>query len=184
MYTTNEIIEWYRKGVAYKKLSINELVEVSTDRIDELALEYNIKKSDYGITQEEFNSYCYELHTCMFKYWELKQEKIDNNTDRWALFVITVTVLISVVVFMLSVYFGIICIIIIGWLVHKYLYPQFEEWYCNNLIDKFLTKHGIRRNYKVEEYINEVMFQAYARNKNAERKVQKRKFVTELENED
>lgn len=51
MNTTNEIIEWYRRGAAYKKLSINELVEVSPNRIDDLASEYGINKSDYGITQ-------------------------------------------------------------------------------------------------------------------------------------
>ena len=172
MNTTNEIIEWYRSGAAYKKLSINELVEVSPDRIDDLASEYGINKSDYGITQEEFNSYCYELRRCQNDYWTFHREKIDNNTDRWILFVLSVTVLLSIIVFLISVYFALIVVIIIGWLVHKYLFPQFEEWYCNNLIEKFLTKHGIRRNYKVEEYINEVMFQAYARTKNANRKVQ------------
>ena len=64
---------------------------------------------------------------------------------------------LSIIVFLISVYFALILVIIIGWLVHKYLYPQFEELYCNNLIGKFLTKHGIRRNYKEEEYIKEVM---------------------------
>ncbi len=63
MYTTNEIIEWYRKGVAYKKLSINELVEVSTDRIDELALEYNIKKSDYGVAKDPTHKYVQEVRS-------------------------------------------------------------------------------------------------------------------------
>ena len=170
MYSTSEIIDNYRRGISYKRLTINELVEVSPDKIDELASEYEINKSDYGITNEAFNSYCFELHNCASDYWNLKQEKIENNTDRWILFVVFVTIIISVIVFIISGFFAVICIIIIGWLVHKYLYPKFEEWYRNNLIEKFLKEHKIQRNYKVENYINEVMFQAYARNKNAERK--------------
>ena len=50
MNTTDDLIQNYRRGIPYKKLTINELVEVSPDRIDELASEYGIKKSNYGIT--------------------------------------------------------------------------------------------------------------------------------------
>lgn len=171
IYTTDDLIRGYRRGISYRKLSFNELVEVSPGRIEELASEYGIKKSNYGITDEEFHSYCRKISLCQIDYWILKREKIDDDSNRCVLFVLLVTIAISVFVFMISVYFAAIFIIIIGWLVYKFLYPPFNESYCNNLINDFLTERKITRNYKVEEYINEVMFQAYARNKNAQSNV-------------
>ena len=167
MNTTDDLIQNYRRGISYKKLTINELVEVSPDRIDELASEYGIKKSNYGITDEEFYSYCIELSHCQMDYWTLKREKIDDDSGRCILFVLLVTIVISLFVFMISVYFAAIFVIVIGWLVYKFLYPPFNESYCNNLINDFLNEKKITRNSKIEDYINEVMFQAFARNKNA-----------------
>lgn len=165
MRTTDEIINDYRRGMSYRKLTLDELVEVSTDRINELAAEYGIKKSSYGVSDEDILSYCLALSNCRMDYWSFKKEKIDDNYGRWFLFVLTVTIIISLFVFTISIYFAGIFVIIIGWLVHKFLYPSFEEWYRNRLIEEFLIKHNINRDFKVENYINEVMFQTYARNK-------------------
>lgn len=167
MRNTAEIINNYRRGFPYKELTMGELVEVTPDLIDELALQYDIKKSNYGITDEEFRSYCLELSFSRDEYWLLESQKIYNDSGRCFMFVLLTTIFISLIVLMVSVYFLVLLIIIIGWLVYKFLYPIFNESYCDYQINKFLAKKGITRNEKVEEYINEVMFQAYARNKNA-----------------
>ena len=114
MNTTDEIIKDYRKGILYRKLTLEELVEVSPDRIEELASEYGIRKSSYGVSDEEVLSYCLELCNCRMDYWIFKKEIIDDKYGRWFLFVPIVTIIISLFVFAISVYFAGLLIIVIG----------------------------------------------------------------------
>ena len=151
-------------------MTLDDLMEIANYEIIEMALKYEVKFSDYEITEKEFYDYCEQLNSYEPQYWELKRKIADDST-RLLLFYIVVPSIIFIVIdswLPRNIHPFAFLILFIPSLVamHRYLYPLFDEWYCKKRKERFLEKNNVKRNFNVERFINEVMFQAYMRNRN------------------
>lgn len=164
--TLYDTIKEYKEGYPYEKLTLDELLTiVDYVTIRELADKYGVKYATFETDENEVRNYLYSLPTS--EYAQVA-ENIRNDEFRMLFFCFIIGITIALPLLLYSPYFSTALLLAIFWIVYKFIYPKFRTWYNNEERENFLKKHGVKRNFKVERFIDEVMFQAYIKNRNPE----------------
>lgn len=172
--TVDERISWYKRGVSFEKIRTEDLVYPSYKLFD-MASDYNVKYEDFDTSKEEVSEYINKLENIKYDFFDLMKNMENNYITRFCLFHLLVGGALCLQFCYVTNYFGGIMLILSLTISFTILFPQFNIWCKGIITDHFFSKKGIVRNKNVEDFCNEVMFQAYIRERNPklERKNQK-----------
>lgn len=172
-YSTTQKILSYQWGMKYKPLQLEELYCVDSYQIQQLASEYGVEYSVFHISEKEFHEYTSKLLRAHHNYYreveERKKDPLELCSAPYALFFFATILLIhftdpftdNILLNGLIIFLPFITPIPFAALT----FPITSK--MNKRIDrKFAEKYIGNRNRNVENFINEVMFQAYIRNRN------------------
>lgn len=161
--TIFDIIHSYKIGVPFEKLRIEDII-CNLYEFPRYASEYGVKCEDFDTTEEEVNNYIFELDEVKYDYFEKRKYLYE---DLWfILFTLIIIGTFGVQLLFINNEYGFIISILSIAISYKFLFPLFKDCCKKLIIDRFFSKKGIIRNKNVEDYFNEVMFQAYIRNRN------------------
>lgn len=177
------IIGDYKKGRQFRPFQFGDLMYLYASELIDLSKEYGVNPEDFGLTYHKIYEY-------LNKYSGLEVEadfdKLlydrDNDDLRYILFCsalsIPITLLICFVLYhfiegddnyihflAFTLFWGWYLSIFFFYLSYKYLYPFFCEWYSKKQLQKFYDNHGITYDKDIYNFINEVMFQAFVKNR-------------------
>lgn len=161
--TISDFIHSYKRGAPFEKIRI-EYIIFNLYEFPMYASEYGVKCEDFDTTEEEVYNYISELDEVKYDYYVRRKYLYE---DLWfILFTLIIIGTFGVQLLFINNDYGFIISILSIALSYKFLFPLFND-YCKKLIiDRFFSKKGIIRNKNVEDYFNEVLFQAYIRNRN------------------
>ena len=168
---TLDIIFKYQKGRKFKNLTLYELFNMDPNYIRKLASEYDVKYEDFMITEEQFKEYANKFSYKKYDYERVlkKREHTDFLIFVYVVFFISLCVFYRKIVpefdFWILNYLPYILLFVIP-IVPTLLIGLICSWRDKKREEKFIEDNIGRRNKHVENFINEVMFQAYVRNRN------------------
>lgn len=168
---TLDIIFKYRKGRKFKNLTLYELFNMSPYKIMELASEYDVKYKDFMITEEQFKEYANKFSYKQYDYERVlkKREHTDFLFFVYVVFFISLCVFYRKIVpecdFWLLNWLPLILVFILP-VLPALLAGLVCSWRDKKREEKFVKDNIGKRDRNVENFINEVMFQAYVRNRN------------------
>lgn len=158
-------VQWYSRGVRYKRLSYEEIMYASIIDIIKYGKEYNVKFESFNTTEDEVRNY--KLPINVLEEYSSLMKKFKEDLSRTIVFDFFVSLIISWFIMASEKFFSyLVLLFFVPYFTHKYLYPKFKKEYESYYEKKFFKKYGIERNYNVENYVDEVMFQLYVRNRN------------------
>lgn len=173
MSAINSIINGYKLGNPYMHISLDDLAETFYFEVYDNANKYNVKPELYGTSYKEIEEYLHNLN-------ELREDvksfvnKKNNDTLRLFLFCGITSLVLLILIIMSIKYFidlGLLIILFVCPFIlmfnfsERYLYPIFKKWYDSEIDWKFYSTHGIKYNFKILRFIDEVLFQAFIVNR-------------------
>jgi len=175
MSNINNIIYNYSRGFHYQRLKFDDFICIYGHEILKLADEYGVKPENYDTSEADIRNFCGQFKGQVADdYWSYVNDHKDNQeTTRGFIFCTLATIAITIVAALITPYL-VITFPLIGFVVWKYLFPPYNEWCNKKNLEKFIEKHHLEMDGNAERFINEVMFQAYLRNRNA---VEESKYV-------
>ena len=175
MSDIDKIIYDYSRGFHYRRLTFEDFISISSHKILKMASEYGVIPQDYDTSEDDIRSFCGQF-TCQVTddYWSYVNYHKDNQEiNRGFVFCTLVTIAITIAAALITPRL-VLGLPLIGFFVWKYLFPPYNKRCNKRTLEKFIEKNHLEMNRNVERFINEVMFQAYIRNRNA---VEESKYV-------
>ena len=163
MSSTNDIIRFYSSGMKFRGLEVKDFVEVEAYKIEELAEEYGVNINEFKTDRKEFLNYVSKFGHIV-EYKELMRKSERNEIA--GLFGILLSALISLLIFQYSIYIACFIFTPLALLFTVLISGLLKIWNTKRLEKKFVKIYVGERNRNVENFINEVMFQAYVMNRN------------------
>ena len=147
----------------YRELEIEDLVEVDTILIEKLSAEYGVNIDEFKTNKKEFDDYIGKYrHVVEYKSLMRRMER----NELAGLIGILLSALLSLLICRFSLYIGLIAFVPLSILFTVLIDGCLKAWNKKRLEKIFLKTYVGERNRNVENFINEVMFQAYVRNRN------------------
>lgn len=169
-------IDHYSRGVHYSPLTYEEVLHVSKREIIKYGKEYDVKFEDFNTTEDEVRHF-YDLSIETLEDYGILIKKLEEDFVRMMTFDFLVSFSISMYIMCTEHHYSFWVLLILSpYFTHKFLFPKFNREYVRFFEERFHEKHGMTRNINVENYINEVMFQIYIRNRNVKREY---RYITE-----
>lgn len=170
----NKIIDGYKEGRQFRPLQFGDLMYIYCYDLEGVAQKYGVNPKDYGLTYERIHEYLYKHSECEIEYENsIMIDGIRHDTIRSFLFCsalsIPISLFICFLLYILVERYTLLLIfplfILFFHLSYKYLYPHFYKWFYNKQEVKFLKKKGISYDKEIYEFINEILFQAFVKNR-------------------
>ena len=160
-------------GNPYMHIWLDDLAETFYFEVFDNANKYNVKPELYGTSFKEIEEYLNNLNKLREEIEKLVSKK-NNDSLRLLLFcgIISLVLLILVIIpitffidIVLLIILSVCPFILIFQFSERYLYPIFKKWYDIEIDWKFYSTHGIKYNFKILRFIDEVLFQAFIVNR-------------------
>lgn len=163
MNSTQDIIRGYSAGMKYRELEIEDLVEVDAILIEKLSAEYGVNIDEFETNKKELFDYLSKFNHIV-EYQMLMRK---NECRGLASIIgILLSALLSLIICHFSLYIGLTVFVPLSLLFTVLIAEYLKKWNKKRNEKKYLKIYVGERNRNVENYINEVMFQAYVRNRN------------------
>jgi len=175
MNSIYSIILQYKSGRRpFGYIGMADLADTFYDEVYKFASQYNVIPEEYGTSFEEVKSYIMKLNSLRSEIEQLERKKSDDSFMA-LIFCVGVSLIECALIFCTVSYF-----VNIGWLLiillacpfvmlmlfsEEYLYPQFRKWNHTRIDWNFYSKHGIIYNFKIHRFIDEILFRAFAENR-------------------
>ena len=147
----------------YRELEIEDLVEVDAILIEKLSAEYGVNIDEFETNKKELFDYLSKFnHIVEYQMMMRNNEGIGIAS----ILGILLSALLSLLVCHFTLYIGLLAFLPLFMLFTVLIARCLDIWNKKRNEKKYLKIYVGERNRNVENYINEVMFQAYIRNRN------------------
>lgn len=177
------IIGDYKKGRQFRPFQFGDSMYLYASELIDLSKEYGVNPEDFGLTDHKIYEYFNKYSGLEFEFdFDNLLCDIERDDLRLLLFCSALSIPISLFICFVLYHFiegddkyvhflpftlgwGFFPYIFFFYLSYKYLYPYFCKWYSKKQLQKFYNNHGITYDKDIYNFINEVMFQAFVKNR-------------------
>ena len=163
----DQLAFYYSQGLKFRKIELIDIMNFTPSRLLYFAEEFNIKPEDYKTSKEEVKDYINVLFFNRKKYESFFMiKRNETETDRWLLFSLIIGIISGLIALIFHSFYYAKNIFVLAAIISAILFFKIDKMYYKYMESKFFKEIVPERNYNIEKFINEVMFQVYLKNRN------------------